>query len=67
MSRNFTDIKGIAIGVLAGGIVGAIVALLTAPQSGKELRGDIKNKSEDYYDNAEKYISKKKKESRQNG
>ncbi|OGU37454.1 MAG: hypothetical protein A2068_10890 [Ignavibacteria bacterium GWB2_35_6b] len=61
MPHSFKDIKGIAIGILAGGIVGAIVALLTAPKSGKEVRRDIKNKSEEYYDDLEKYFSKKKK------
>lgn len=44
--------KGIAIGVLAGGVVGTGVALLYAPRSGSETRymlkekfGDIKGKA----------------------
>ncbi len=36
--------KGILIGFLAGSAVGAIIALLYAPKSGKELRKDIKEK-----------------------
>ncbi|GAJ99426.1 YtxH domain-containing protein [Geomicrobium sp. JCM 19055] len=33
--------KDFLIGTLIGGIVGASAALLFAPKSGKELRGDI--------------------------
>lgn len=33
--------KGFLLGALAGGIVGSVTALLFAPKSGKELRGDI--------------------------
>ena len=57
MTRNINSVKGFLIGFLAGGTVGAIIALLTAPKSGKELRGDIKQKSEEYYDEAEKYLA----------
>ena len=56
MSGN-NSVKGFLIGFLAGGTVGAIIALLTAPKSGKELRGDIKQKSEEYFDEAEKYLA----------
>ena len=49
--------KGFLIGFLAGGTVGAIIALLTAPKSGKELRADIKQKSGEYFDEAEKYLA----------
>ena len=57
MTRNINGVKGFLIGFLAGGTVGAIIALLTAPKSGKELRGDIKQKSEEYTDEAEKYLA----------
>jgi gas vesicle protein len=57
MTRNINSVKSFLIGFLAGGTIGAIVALLTAPKSGKELRGDIKQKSEEYYDEAEKYLA----------
>jgi len=57
MTRNINNVKGFLIGFLAGGTVGAIIALLTAPKSGKELRGNIKQKSEGYYDDAEKYLA----------
>ena len=46
MSQDNNLAKGFLIGFLAGGAVGAVVALLTAPKSGKELRADIKMISE---------------------
>jgi gas vesicle protein len=49
--------KGVLLGFLAGGAVGAILALLYAPKSGKELRGDIKVKADEYLGEAEKYIA----------
>jgi gas vesicle protein len=49
--------KGLVIGLLAGGLVGAIVALLYAPKPGKELRADIKNKAGEIMDDAESYIN----------
>ena len=57
MTRNINGVKGFLIGFLAGGAIGAIVALLTAPKSGKEFRGDIKQKSEEYFDEAERYLA----------
>jgi gas vesicle protein len=60
MSSNINNVKGFLIGFLAGGTVGAIVALLTTPKSGKELRGDIKQKSEEYFDDADKYYAETK-------
>jgi gas vesicle protein len=56
MSRESNLSKGLMIGFLTGGIVGAAIALLYAPKSGKELRKDIKNKADEYYDEAEKYL-----------
>lgn len=58
MSR--ISVKGFLIGFLAGGTIGAIVALLTTPKSGKELRGEIKQKSGEYLDEADKYFTEKK-------
>lgn len=52
--------KGLLIGFLTGAAVGSIVALLFAPKSGKELREDIKNKSQDFIEDADEYISKAK-------
>ncbi len=49
--------KGLLFGFLAGGVIGAIAALLYAPKSGRELRNDIRSKSDEYYDDVEKYFS----------
>jgi len=48
--------KGLFIGFIAGGIVGAITALLYAPKSGKELRSDIKRKAGDMAEDASGYV-----------
>jgi len=52
--------KGLLIGFLTGAAVGSIVALLFAPKSGKELRQDIKNKSQELVDDAEQYLANAK-------
>ena len=54
---NSGMLKGLIIGVLAGGAVGALVALLYAPKSGRELRADIKEKADGLMDGAEEYLS----------
>lgn len=40
-------------GFLFGGLVGAVIALLYAPKSGKEVREDIRKMSSDLVDDAE--------------
>lgn len=65
MSQDNNIAKGFMIGFLAGGAIGAVVALLTAPKSGRELRADIKSKSEEYFDEAEKYLSDAKDKARE--
>lgn len=60
MSCENRSFKGFLIGFLAGGTIGAIAALLTTPKSGKELREEIVNKSEEYLDAADKYITETK-------
>jgi len=44
--------KGLLIGMLTGGAVGAALALLFAPKSGRELRSDIQYKTNQYKDKA---------------
>ena len=56
MAQNSNISKGLLIGFLKGSIVGAAVALLYAPKSGKELRQDIKGKTDEFIDEAEKFI-----------
>jgi gas vesicle protein len=57
MSRENNSGGTIFFGFLAGGAIGAAMALLFAPKSGKELRNDIKNKTDAYLDEADKYIA----------
>jgi len=48
--------KGLIIGFLAGGVIGALIALLYAPKPGKELRSDIKKKATDLAEDASEYL-----------
>jgi gas vesicle protein len=57
MSGENNHGKGLLIGLLIGGAIGAIAGLLFAPKSGRELRQDIKNKSDEYLDDAERYVA----------
>ncbi|MER3524455.1 MAG: hypothetical protein C4326_10410 [Ignavibacteria bacterium] len=49
-------IKGLVTGTLIGGIIGATIALLYAPKSGRELRTDIKQKTSKLLNDAERAI-----------
>ncbi len=60
MSSNSHSVKRFFMAFLAGGTVGAIVALLTTPKSGKKLRGNIRQKSGEYFDEADKYFTETK-------
>ncbi|MFZ1288448.1 MAG: YtxH domain-containing protein [Melioribacteraceae bacterium] len=60
MIHNFNKVKSFLVGFFAGGTVAAIATLLTAPKSGKEFRSDIKQKSEEYFEEAEKYLAEVK-------
>ena len=46
------------IGAIFGAIAGAITALLTAPKSGKETREDLKDKANEYKDDAVRQLRK---------
>ena len=51
--KSFTKF---AFGFIAGAVIGAVLALLFAPESGSELRHDIQIKAEDQWHKApEKY------------
>lgn len=56
MAQNDKMVKGLMIGLLAGGAIGAIIALLYAPKSGKELRADIKEKADSLLEEAEQHM-----------
>ena len=49
-SGSFT--RGLFLGAIMGGLVGAVTALLLAPKSGAEFRKDIAQKSTELYDKA---------------
>jgi gas vesicle protein len=51
--------SSVFLGFLAGGAIGAILALLYAPKTGRELRNDIKSRTDEYLDEADKYIAEK--------
>lgn len=48
--------KGLLLGFITGGIVGAAIALLYAPKSGKELRNDIRLKKDELLDDTSEYL-----------
>lgn len=60
MSHNTKSGKGFFIGFMTGGAVGAVVALLTTPKSGENLRKEIKQKSDEYIDEMDKYLAETK-------
>jgi gas vesicle protein len=64
MSReNDGIVKGLLIGLLAGGAIGAVVALLSTPKTGREMRSDIKSKMDDLMDEADTYVGTAKERS----
>jgi gas vesicle protein len=48
--------KGLMIGLLAGGALGAGMALLYAPKPGKKLRAELKDKAENLLEGGEEYV-----------
>ena len=55
MDQKDNMVKGLLIGFLAGSAVGAVLALLYAPKSGKEFRADLKQRTGDLLEDAERY------------
>lgn len=55
MRDEYSGTKSFLLGALIGGAVGATIALLFAPKSGRELRRDIVDTSNDIYDKATDY------------
>lgn len=56
--NNSSYTKGFLIGAILGGAAGAIAALLFAPKSGRELRQDIADKTEEVVDKAQQMFNK---------
>lgn len=54
MSDNAT--RNLMLGFLSGAVVGGIVALLYAPKPGKELRGELLQKSGELTEDIEDYL-----------
>jgi gas vesicle protein len=48
------------LGVVTGGVVGGLIALLYAPKSGKRLRRDIVHKKDEIMDDVEHYLAETK-------
>jgi gas vesicle protein len=48
--------KGLMIGLLAGGALGAGIALLYAPKPGRKLRAELKDKADSLLEDGEEYI-----------
>jgi gas vesicle protein len=57
MEQNNGTVKGFIIGLLAGGAIGAVLALLYAPKSGKELRRDLTEGAEEILGEAEHAVA----------
>jgi gas vesicle protein len=56
MKNRNTDPTALLVGFIAGGLIGASLALLFAPAKGKRLRADIRRRAENILDDAEEYI-----------
>jgi gas vesicle protein len=56
MEENNGVGKGMLLGFLAGSVVGALVALLYAPKTGKDLRAEIKHKTGELKNQTEEYM-----------
>ncbi|MDQ3193451.1 MAG: YtxH domain-containing protein [Bacteroidota bacterium] len=48
--------SGLLIGFLAGGLVGASIALLYAPKSGREMREQLMSKKDEILDDTTEYL-----------
>jgi len=57
MSKENNSGISFLAGLLAGGAIGAVFALLYAPKPGKEFRDDLRSRTDEYLDDADKYIS----------
>ncbi|MCD9025985.1 YtxH domain-containing protein [Cohnella silvisoli] len=51
------ETRGTLKGALIGGVIGAVAALLLAPKSGRELRGDIRDRYTDMQDRTKRMLT----------
>ena len=61
MKRMF----GFLIGVVVGGLVGSTIALLLAPESGEELRSEIRSRGENFFNDVRHAADERRIELRQ--
>jgi len=61
MKRMF----GFLIGVVVGGLVGSTIALLMAPESGEELRTQIRSRGDNFFNDVRHAADERKIELRQ--
>lgn len=61
MKRMF----GFLIGIVVGGLVGSTIALLLAPESGEELRSEIRARGENFFSDVRQAADERKIELRQ--
>ena len=61
MKRMF----GFLIGILVGGLVGSTIAMLLAPESGEELRNQIRSRGEGFFSDVRQAADERKIELRQ--
>jgi len=56
---------GFLIGIVVGGLVGSTIALLLAPDSGEELRGQLRSRGENFFSDVRQAADERKIELRQ--
>ena len=56
---------GFLIGIVVGGLVGSTIALLLAPESGHELRSEIRIRGENFFSDVRQAADERKIELRQ--
>ena len=57
MEKTTNNYGSLFFGFLAGGAAGILAGFLFAPQSGEELRSDLKNKGATLYGDAQRMVS----------
>ncbi len=55
MSREEDKLSALLTGLIAGGIIGSLAALLFAPSSGRVLRRKLNRKAGEIFDDVEEY------------
>ena len=56
---------GFLIGIVVGGLVGSTIALLLAPETGENLRGQLRSRGENFFSDVRQAADERKIELRQ--